>query len=134
MLPCRPCSRRLRSRVPTSSSLVTSGSEPGPFGLRWSGGTGGSLLIVSSLIFLKLPASAVVPSEHVAPLCGNSDFVKTPRKLVQRRAHFRTLHGLAVSRHHRFRRQRRQSLHRLPRAVPVGGEIHRRSVHFGSLG
>src|SRR3954467_9562039 len=127
MLPRRPCPRSFRLRVPTSSSFVPSGSEPGPFGLRWSGGTGGSFLIVSSLIFLELPGSAVVPSEHVAPLCGNSDFVKAPRKLVQRGTHFRTLHGLAVSRHHGFRRQRRQSLHRPPRALPVGGEIHRRS-------
>src|SRR3954466_5507902 len=108
MLPCRPCSRRLRSRVPTSSSLVTSGSEPGPFGLRWSGGTGGSLLIVSSLISVKLPASAVVPSEHVAPLCGNGDLVKALRELVQRGAHFGALHGLAVSGHHGLRRKRRQ--------------------------
>src|SRR4051812_40130850 len=68
MLPCRPCSRRLRSRVLASSSLAISGSEPGPFGLRCSGGTGGSLLIRSSF-FGKSRTCPVVPSavvsEHV---------------------------------------------------------------------
>src|SRR5947209_2667139 len=45
MFPCRPCSRTLRSLDCASSSLETSGSDPRPFGLRCSGGTGGSLLI-----------------------------------------------------------------------------------------
>src|SRR3954464_9861556 len=68
MLPWRPCSRRLRSRVLASSSLAISGSEPGPFGLRCSGGTGGSLLIRSSFCG-KSRTCPVVPSavvsEHV---------------------------------------------------------------------
>ena len=51
IFPCRPCSARLRTR---SSGLVsaisTFGSIPGPFGLRFAGGTGGNLDIWLSML------------------------------------------------------------------------------------
>src|SRR3954451_23006605 len=51
IFPCRPCSARLRTR---SSGLVsassTFGSIPGPFGLRFAGGTGGNLDIWLSMV------------------------------------------------------------------------------------
>src|SRR3954464_14897317 len=59
IFPCRPCSARFRSR---SSGLVsaisTFGSIPGPFGLRFAGGTGGNLDIWLSM-FIQLTRCSV---------------------------------------------------------------------------
>src|SRR4051795_1970570 len=62
MFPCRPCSRWLRSFEDVSSFSETCGSEPGPFGLRWSGGTGGSLLISNLLWMIQCGNQTLVPT------------------------------------------------------------------------
>src|SRR3954449_6207633 len=71
MLPCRPCSARLRCRSAAFPSVTaTSGSEPGPLGLRFAGGTGGSFDILSSMVFmvtLRLKSSFVEPRGFQAP-------------------------------------------------------------------
>src|SRR3954452_10085383 len=71
MLPCRPCSARLRCRSAAFPSVIaTSVSEPGPSGLRFAGGTGGSFDILSSMIFmvtLRLKSSFAEPRGFQAP-------------------------------------------------------------------
>src|SRR3954471_19563998 len=78
IFPCRPCSARFRSR---SSGLVsaisTFGSIPGPFGLRFAGGTGGNLDIWLSM-FIQLTR---------CPVC--SCILELPAEWRRQSAHWR---------------------------------------------
>src|SRR4051812_1284267 len=63
MFPCRPRSRRLSLSSGATSAVDVFGSEPGPFGLRLSGGTGGILLMAISFAGQRMIA-ALVPPRH----------------------------------------------------------------------
>src|SRR3712207_874017 len=75
MFPCRPCSARLRGGESGTAELVSvCGELPGPFGLRFSGGTGGILLVIREPPVggstPRKPPRFLLPRNETAPHCG----------------------------------------------------------------
>src|SRR4051812_28308350 len=81
MLPWRSCSLRFSGTdLPWLVSTDASGEPPGPFGLRFAGGTGGALAFMRSLLHIKpIPNCAREFQSRIGGGSGDLDSVGARR-------------------------------------------------------